>query len=134
VPEGPQSARSVLIAPGEGAEALLAELAELAPALELVAGDPVAETEGPGGVAAALSAYESQADRLAPSAAIVHGSGDRPLVAAISLVKLGIPVARLDAAEPGVEDLAGLLADHTIPPGEAVGEQVQGWLHRILFA
>jgi len=134
--EAPESSPTLLIAPCEGAKKLLDSLAELEPGVSLVVADPVAEGDDPGSVAAALAAYEGQADRLAPSAAIVHGSSDRAIAAVISLVKLGIPVARLSGpgAEPVGNDLAGLLADHTIPPGAPLPEQVRSWLRRILSA
>jgi hypothetical protein len=67
--------------------------------------------------------------RLAPVAAIVHGSGDRPLAAVISLVKLEIPVARVAGSGDGLTEL---LADHTISPGDGLQEQVRSWLRRIL--
>jgi hypothetical protein len=67
--------------------------------------------------------------RLAPVAAIVHGSGDRPLAAVISLVKLEIPVARVAGSGDGLTEL---LADQTISPGDGLQEQVRSWLRRIL--
>jgi hypothetical protein len=125
-----------MVAPGEGAEGLVASLRELADSVSPVAAEPVEASDGPSGIAAAISAYERQGERLRPAAALVHGSGDRSLAAVISLVKLEIPVARL-AELPGEAsgvDLAGLLADHTISPDAAVPEQIRSWLRRVLFA
>jgi hypothetical protein len=116
----------LLIAPGEGADGIAASLAELEGAVSIATADPVAAGDGPATVARALLAYERQASRLAPGAAIVHGSGDRPLAAAISLVKLEIPLARVGG--PGEGDLIGILASHTISPGESLAEQVRAWL------
>lgn len=125
----------LLIAPGEGAEELLASLRELEGSFSLVASDPVVTIEGPAGIAAAISAYERQGERLGPAAALVHGSGDRPLAAVISLVKLEIPVARLaEDPGPGGNDLPGLLADCTIAPGDGLAQEVREWLRRILLA
>jgi hypothetical protein len=125
---------TLLIAPGEGAAELLVSIAELGDSVSLAAADPVAGGDDAAGIATALSAYEAQGRRLEPEAAIVHGSGDRSLAAVISLVKLGIPVARLTApaATASGDDLPGLLSDHTIPHDEAVAEEVRDWLRRIL--
>jgi hypothetical protein len=120
---------TLLIAPGEGAEDIVASLAELEGELSVIAADPVAVSDDPRGIAAALSAYERQASGLAPAAAIVHGSGDRPLAAVISLVKLEIPVARVAGSG---DSLTELLADQTISPGDGLQEQVRSWLRRIL--
>ncbi len=120
----------LLIAPGEGAEDVVASLAGLEGEVELVRAEPVADGDDPAAIAAAIAGYEAQAKRLAPAAAIVHGSGDRPLAAAISLVKLEIPVTRV--AAPGEDDLAALVAGHTIAPDGSLAEQVQSWLHRVL--
>jgi hypothetical protein len=120
----------LLIAPGEGAEEIAAALAELEGQVELVTADPVADGDDPRMLAAALAAYETQARSLDPAAAIVHGSGDRPLAAAISLAKLEIPLARV--AGPAEDDLTGLVAGHTIAPSGPLAEQVRDWLRRIL--
>jgi hypothetical protein len=86
--------------------------------------------------AAAIAGYEAQAKRLAPAAAIVHGSGDRTLAAAISLAKLEVPLARVAPASEARtgRDLPALLADHTIEHDGALAEQVRAWLGPILAA
>jgi hypothetical protein len=117
----------LLIAPAEGADAVVDALAELGVDVELARADPVPEGDGPAAIAAAISGYEAGARRIAPAAAIVHGSGDRALAAAISLAKLAVPVARV--AETGDDDLTGLVAGHTIAPGGTLAEQVRDWLH-----
>lgn len=120
----------LLIAPGEGAEDVADSLAELEGTVELVRADPVADGDGANAIAAAIAAYEAQAGDIAPAAAVVHGSGDRTLAAAISLVKLEIPVARVLGAEG--DDLAALVAGHAIPHDGALAEEVGRWLRRVL--
>lgn len=122
---------ALLIAPGEGADEIVASLSELEDIVELVHAESVADGDGPSAIAAAIAAYEAQAKALAPAAAIVHGSGDRALAAAISLAKVEIPVARI-AAPGSDEDLTGLVAGHTIAPDRTLPEQVRDWLRRIL--
>jgi hypothetical protein len=122
----------LLVAPSEGAEKVVASLAELGEALEIVRADPVAGGDGPAALAAALAAYEAQARDIAPIAAIVHGSGDRTLAATISLAKLEIPVARVAAAED--DDLAGLVADRVLAHDEAIVEEVREWLRGLFPA
>lgn len=121
---------TLLVAPGEGAENMVVSLAELEDGVEVVRADPVMDGDGPALVAAAIAGYEAQARALAPAAAVVHGSGDRSLAAAISLAKLEIPVARV--ADPAGDDLTGLLAGHTIAADSPLAEQVREWLRRIL--
>lgn len=115
-------------------ESLGEALATLDPPVGLVLGEPVPFTDTPAGVAAALATWERQGERLDPAAAIVHGTGDGPLAAAISLVKLGIPVARLEDPGASANDLPGLLADRTLTLGESLQEQIADWLPRILSA
>jgi hypothetical protein len=122
--------RTLLIAPGEGADDLVASLAELEDT-EIVRADPVAGGDDPAAIAAAIAGYEAQGQSIGPAAAIVHGSGDRPLAAAISLVKLEIPVARVSGPD-GDGDLTGLVAGHTVQAGGSLAEQVSAWLRRIL--
>ena len=120
----------LLIAPGEGADEIVASLADLQGTVELVRAEPVSDGDGPTTIAAAIAGYEAQAKTIAPAAAIVHGSGDRSLAAAISLAKLEIPLARV--ASPAEDDLTGLVAGHTIAPSRPLAEQVRDWLRRIL--
>lgn len=120
----------LLIAPGEGADEIVASLADLQGTVELVRAEPVSDGDGPTTIAAAIAGYEAQAKTIAPAAAIVHGSGDRSLAAAISLAKLEIPLARV--AGPAEDDLTGLVAGHTIAPSRPLAEQVRDWLRRIL--
>lgn len=121
---------TLLVAPGEGAENMVVSLAELEDGVEVVRADPVMDGDGSALVAAAIAGYEAQARALAPAAAVVHGSGDRSLAAAISLAKLEIPVARV--ADPAGDDLTGLLAGHTIAADSPLAVQVREWLRRIL--
>jgi hypothetical protein len=130
------ASRTVLVAPGEGAEEVIAFLTGLQETVELVPAEAVAGGDGPSVTAAAIAGYEAQGKRLAPAAAIVHGSGDRTLAAAISLAKLEVPLARVAPASDARagRDLPALLADHTIEHDGALAEQVRDWLRRILTA
>lgn len=130
------ASRTLLVAPGEGAEEVIASLTGLEETAELVPAEAVAGGDDPTATAAAIAGYEAEAKSLAPAAAIVHGSGDRTLAAAISLAKLEIPLARVAPASEARarRDLPALLADHTIAHDEALAEQVRDWLRRILTA
>jgi hypothetical protein len=125
----------VLIAPGESVPEALAAivrggLSELDSPADFVLAEPVPALA----VASALAHYERQGEDLAAAAAIVHGSGDATLAATVSLVKLGIPVARLEDADAAANDLPGLLADHRLAPGDGLQQEVAAWLRRILPA
>ena len=130
------ASRTLLVAPGEGAGEVIASLTGLEETVELVPAEAVTGGDGPTATATAIASYEAQAKSLAPAAAIVHGSGDRTLAAAISLAKLEVPLARVAPASEARagRDLPALLADHTIAHDEALAEQVRDWLRRILTA
>lgn len=130
---GPPSAR-LLVVPGEGAEALLDVLRDSGAGVEPVAAEPLALGDGPAAIADAIAAYEQLGRRVMPAAALVHGSGDRTLGAAISLVKLDIPVARLEHPDAGADDLAGLLAERRIAADGDLATELSTWLGPILAA
>jgi alkanesulfonate monooxygenase SsuD/methylene tetrahydromethanopterin reductase-like flavin-dependent oxidoreductase (luciferase family) len=88
-------------------------------------------------LAAALRAAEAAVERERPGAAVVIGDSDGALAAALTAVKLGVPVASVagSTAVPGEPPLVTLVADGTIAasgdPAE-VADAVEAWLAPIL--
>lgn len=124
----------LLIAPGEGSEAVVEDLRGLDVPVELVVAERLPLGDGPAAIAGAIAGYERLGESQRPAAALVHGSGELTLGAAISLVKLEIPVARLESPAAEGEDLAGLIAERRIASGADLAAEVSTWLGPILAA